>query len=161
MARTRDWIIRRMEKAEAGQARKLVLRVFQEAVAPTYSASGEATFLGMLTSEFFTAEEEGKLFLVAERRGEVAGVLAVIQGRHIALLFVEPESQGLGIGAGPIRGGADLCRAADPYLPATTVSSSPNSLSFHPSLGFGPLGREKDEEGMRYTPLEKRPPFQD
>ena len=83
------------------------------------------------------------------------GMLVVREESHIALIFVDSQHQGKGIGKGLINEAIRMCQDRNPKLAAITVNSSPNSISFYKGIGFNPLGDEVDEDGLRYTPMEK------
>ena len=134
----------------------LILRVFHMSVAPTYSKGGIDTFTGILTPSFLVEKETEKFTVVSELKGRIVGVLTMINASHIALLFVEPEFQGNGVGKGLIRYGIDLSLKRRPDLDTITVSSSPNSTSFYQSVGFAAVGEERDEDGMRFLPMGKK-----
>ena len=80
---------------------------------------------------------------------------AVINKSHIALIFVDSKFQKKGIGKKLINEATKKCLEDNPSLNKITVSSSPNSISFYCSLGFQTQGRELNEDGMRFTPMEK------
>lgn len=144
---------RPIEDGEEDRVHDLILRVFYRYVAPTYSMEGIDTFTGMLTPSFLVEKKAGKFTVVAELEGRILGVLTMINASHIALLFVESEFQGNGVGKGLIRCGVDLALGRSPVLNTITVSSSPNSTSFYKSVGFEAAGDEKDENGMRFLPM--------
>jgi len=135
---------------------ELILRVFHRFVAPTYSKDGIDTFTDMLSPLFLVEKKTDKLTVVSEFKGQIAGVLTVINASHIALLFVDHEFQGQGISKGLIRYGIDLSLQRCPDLDTITVSSSPNSTSFYRHTGFEAVVEEKEEDGMRFLPMGKK-----
>ena len=79
----------------------------------------------------------------------------MINVSHIALLFVDTDFHGKGIGTNLIQEAINMCLKNNPDLEAITVSSSPNSLSFYKSVGFEIGAEEVNENGMRFIPMEK------
>jgi len=77
----------------------------------------------------------------------------MINMSHIALLFVNSEMQGNGIGNSFIQFGINRCLEDHPDMKEITVSSSPNSLSFYQNIGFKSIGEETNERGVRFIPM--------
>jgi len=144
-----------MKNGEENDVYDLIFEVFHKYVAPTYSQKGIETFLGMLTTDFLMGTSSEKFTAVAEYIGKHVGMLSIINNNHIALLFVKPEFQGLGIGKSLIQFGIDNCLKGNPQLDNISVSSSPNSLSFYQNDGFVKNGEEQNENGMRFIPMQK------
>jgi len=71
------------------------------------------------------------------------------------LIFVESQYQGKGIGKGLIDEAIKICQNRNPGLKSITVSSSPNSKTFYERIGFRAQSDEVDEDGMRYTPMQR------
>ena len=94
--------------------------------------------------------------LLAKRGNRPVGVIAVTDRNHVALLFVDSDLHGHGIGSHLLDLASEGLRSRYPDVTTLTVSSSPNSVSFYSHTGFTPLGAEIDEEGMRYTPMQRR-----
>ena len=147
---------RLIDKGEEDRVHDLILLVFYRFVAPTYSKDGIEKITGMLTPSFLVKKEIDRFTVVAESVGRIVGVLTMINESHIALLFVDEEFQGNGIGKGLIEYGVDLSLKRFPGLDTITVSSSHNSISFYRSVGFKDVGEEKDEDGMRFLPMGKK-----
>ena len=144
-----------MKSGEENDIYDLILKVFHKYVAPTYSQNGIETFLGMLTIDFLKETSAERFTAVAEHLGKHVGMLSIINTNHIALLFVKPEFQRLGIGKGLIQFSIDNCLRGNLQLDNITVSSSPNSLSFYQNDGFVKNGEEQNENGMRFIPMKK------
>lgn len=146
---------RLLRAGEEDYAHDLILRVFGKHVAPTYTREGIKTFLGMLTLEFLRETKPEKFTIVAEQEGKLVGISSIVRTCHIALLFVDSQFQGRGIGKGLIQSCISTCIEKNPGLRALTVSSTPNSVSFYENVGFVKIGEEKDENGMRFIPMQK------
>jgi len=103
------------------------LAAFTAAVAPSLSAAGIATFGSVAAADAFAARLQGdNHILVAEQDDRIVGVVELKEGRHLAMLFVDPGCQGQGPcpvrsrAAAPAHPGADRARLAQrsAYLPA-------------------------------------------
>lgn len=140
------WTCRLIETVEEAQVYDLILNIFHRFVAPTYFKDGIDTFNKMLSPSFFEEKNRYKFTII----------LTIISVNHIALLFVDSEFQRQGIGKNLIKTGIDMCLKEHPDLKTITVSSSPNSISFYKYVGFEIIRNEKDENGMRFIPMEKR-----
>ncbi len=148
---------RLMKADEADYVYDLILRVFQEHVAPVYSTDGVEKFLGMLSIEWLCEVGKGinSFVILAKHQNKPIGMLAVINENHITLIFVDPKYQGEGIGKRLIDEATRLCIEKSPAIKAITVSASPNSISFYQTIGFEAQGEEVDEDGMRFVPMQK------
>ena len=146
-----------MEKGEEQKTYELIVGVFHEYVAPLYSEKGVATFLNMLSTDGLKemSNGPGSFVILAKDESKIIGMLSVINENHIALIFVDPEHQRKGIGKNLIHEAIKKCQHRNPDLSAVSVSSSPNSKSFYKEAGFEVLGGESNEEGMRFTPMQK------
>ena len=146
-----------MKADEADYIYELILREFQEHVAPIYSTDGVEKFLGMLKAEWLCEMGDGinSFVILAKHQNKPIGMLAVINENHIALIFVDSKYQGKGIGKHLIDEATRLCMEKSPAIKAITVSASPNSLSFYQAIGFEAWGEEVDEDGMRFVPMQK------
>ena len=146
-----------MKEDEVDCVYDLVVRVFHEHVAPVYSDNGVDTFLNMIspTTLLEVNKGENSFVIVARQENIVIGMLAVCKESHVALIFVESQHQGKGIGKSLIHEAIKICKERNPGLTAITVSSSPNSKTFYEGIGFTAQGEEVDEDGMRYTPMQR------
>lgn len=147
--------IRLMRAGEEQAVHDLISRVFAEHVAPAYSQEGIDSFNSFLTLDFLRETGPEKFTLVAERGDShsLAGILAVLNVNHIALLFVDSALQRCGMGGELINRCAAECLARRPGLDCLTVHASPNAVGFYEKMGFVPTGPEKNEQGMRFTPM--------
>jgi len=109
----------------------------------------------MLSPEFLKERNPEKFTIVAVQKEQLIGTLSMINMSHIALLFVNSEMQGNGIGNSLIQFGINICLENHPDIKSITVSSTPNSLSFYQNIGFEIIGEETNERGMRFIPMRK------
>ena len=147
-----------MHNDEVQETYDLILRVFKRHVAPEYSDGGIARFLGMLSTDVLLQMKDGLgSFVIVAKEGEkIVGMLSLIHYAHIALFFTDSNAMGRGIGRRLIDRCIEICQEGNPSLAAVTVSSSPNAKTFYASAGFEATDSERDEGGMRLTPMRKR-----
>jgi GNAT superfamily N-acetyltransferase len=109
----------------------------------------------LLSIDFLKETSPEKFTVVSMQKGKLVGMLSIIKTSHIALLFVKPEFQGMGIGKRLIQFSIHHCLEKNLDLKAVTVSSTPNSLSFYEHCGFIKIDEERNERGMRFIPMQK------
>jgi len=127
----------------------ICMAAFHEAVAPSLSAQGVATFTQVAAADAFAERLQGdNHILVAERDGDIVGVIELKEGRHLAMLFVDSACQGQGIGHA-------LLQAVLPQLraPAMSVRASLNAVPTYQRYGFVIDGEVGEFNGLVYQPL--------
>lgn len=146
-----------MGESEVNCVHDLIVRVFHEHVAPVYSKNGIEKFLSIVSPGGLSELNDGQrsFVILAKQSNRPIGMIAVRDESHVALIFVDSEYQGKGIGKHLLDEATKICQNRDSELTAITVSSSPNSIQFYKGLGFEAQGDEVDEDGMRYTPMQK------
>ena len=148
---------RSIQAGEAEELHRLVMRAFDEFVAPDLPEGGREHF-----NEYASAARLGGL----ERRQET--VVAVSEGRpvgvgrigrrnevpHIDLLFVEKEMHGQGIAREIVRRLLEIARRDDPAAERVTVNATRYAAPFYSRVGFAPSGEERVMAGIISTPME-------
>ncbi|HYQ21878.1 GNAT family N-acetyltransferase [Stenotrophomonas sp.] len=127
----------------------ICIAAFNEAVAASLSAQGVATFMQVASASAFAGRLPGdNHILVAEQDSEIVGVVELKEGRHLAMLFVDPACQGQGIGHA-------LFQAVLPQLraPAMSVRASLNAVPTYQRYGFVIDGEVGEYNGLVYQPL--------
>lgn len=145
--------IRPLLPAEIEQCCSLVRRVFDCFEAPDYSEEGTASFYSFLdlVPEQFAA---GALHIwAALREDRLIGMLALRDGCHICLLFVEPDFHRQGIARALVQTAADFAR--ENGQEQLTVNSSPYAVPIYHRLGFSDLAPEQMADGIRFTPMRR------
>ncbi|HEL4235924.1 GNAT family N-acetyltransferase [Stenotrophomonas maltophilia] len=132
----------------------LCMAAFNEAVAPSLSAAGIATFGSVAAADAFAARLQGdNHILVAEQDARVVGVVELKEGRHLAMLFVDPACQGRGIGHALFE--AVLLRVREPVL---TVRASLNAVPVYERYGFVLDGEVGEFNGLVYQQMLRAAP---
>lgn len=128
---------------------ELCITAFEHSIAPTVLEQGAATFGSLAASSAFAERFSGdnKMF-VLEEAGEVLGVIELKEGRHIAMLFVNPIAQGRGIGRQLVDTAIENARVNE-----LTVSASLPSVPAYISYGFVLNGPVAESAGLVYQPM--------
>lgn len=145
-------VIKRFVPSELKPAIDLVWSVFLEFEAPDYSEEGVNAFYESIQDPSFI---EMLTFYCAYEDDNLIGVLATRHsGCHISLFFVKASYQRKGVGR-------KLFEAAlkENTSGTLTVNSSPYAVDIYHKLGFVDAGREKTENGIRYTPMIYKKPI--
>ncbi|WP_305856646.1 GNAT family N-acetyltransferase [Balneatrix alpica] len=142
-------MIRAMQPQDAAAVSRLCLAAFQQAVAPTLSAEGVATFASIAAAEAFLARMAGdNLLWVAEQDGQVQGVIELKEGRHIAMLFVDPQMQRQGVGKALLATALQHARVTQ-----VTVKASLSSVPAYQHYGFVCSDEVGESAGLIYQPM--------
>ena len=129
--------IRELIASEIIQAHTLVAGVFDRFIAPQYNEAGIEEFKDYISTEKLGERlRTGGLFLVGEIDGDLAGLIEVRNGQHIALLFVKAEHQRQGIARALVDEAVRTCLQVNPDLRKMTVNSSPNAQHAYRRMGF-------------------------
>jgi ribosomal protein S18 acetylase RimI-like enzyme len=155
---------RRLRDVEVEDAAALARRVFDEFVATQFSVEGQEEFHRYASPTALRERNRaGFLTFAAERDNRLVGMLQLRDGAHIAMLFVEGDSQRQGIGRSLIGAAADYVRNRQPPVRVLTVASTPNAIEAYRRMGFVPVGSEQVFNGIRFVSMKReigasRPP---
>ena len=146
---------RLMYAGEEEELHRLVMRAFDEFVAPDLPEGGRETFSDYASPARMAERQRGTVVAVSE--GRAVGVGCV--GRryevpHIDLLFVEKEMHGQGVGREIVRRLLEITRENDPAAELVTVNATRYAVPFYARVGFAPSGEERVMAGIISTPME-------
>jgi len=132
----------------------LVLRVFDQFVAPDYPEEGVKEFKSHITPEqLIERYMGGHDILVARHADKILGVIDIRQPHHISLFFVDAEFQNKGIGKVLFQKAIALCKEKVPAQNQISVNSSPYAVPICKRLGFQETKQEQIKNGMRFQPM--------
>ncbi|MBD8696623.1 GNAT family N-acetyltransferase [Stenotrophomonas sp. CFBP 13718] len=132
-------------------ASAICIAAFTQSVAPTVTAQGVATFGSIAAASSFAKRFVGdNKILVFEEAGRVVGVIELKEGRHISMLFVDPDAQGRGIGRQLVEAALAQARAE-----LITVSASLPSVPAYTRYGFALAGPVAEAAGLIYQPMNR------
>ncbi len=143
--------IRPLLPDEIEPCRSLVHSVFDRFEAPDYSREGIASFYAFLDSVPEQFNSGALKIWAALREDRLIGVLAMRDGRHIYLLFVDPGFHRQGIARALVQTAADFAR--ENGQKQLTVNSLPYAVPVYHRLGFSDLSAEQTADGIRFTPM--------
>lgn len=130
----------------------LCVEAFTDAVAPSLSAQGVATFLQIASVDSFRDRMGGDneiLLLEGAGADGLKGVVELKQGRHLAMLFVSPAHQKQGVGRALVAAAVKRARGE-----VMTVSASLSSVSAYLRFGFTCSGEVAESSGLVYQPMQ-------
>ena len=146
-----------MQAGEEEELSRLVMRAFDEFVAPDLPEGGREHFNDYASRARLGAPERQQETVVAVSEGRSVGVGRI--GRrnelpHIDLLFVEKEMHGQGVAREIVRRLLEIARENDPVAERVTVNATRYAVPFYAQVGFTPCGEEQTVSGIISTPME-------
>lgn len=134
---------------------RLTKKVFDEFVAPDFSAEGIRTFYEFNTREKIKERiATGGFILTAKIENEkIVGVIEIRDQNHIARLFVDKIYQKHGIAKKLFSEALSISINLQPDLKTITVHSSPFAVNIYKKLGFQQTDSEQMKQGIRYIPM--------
>ena len=149
--------IRRIASGEVDEALALALEVFMQFEAPDYGPEGVDTFRRDIieNEEFITRCRQGICPIYAAfDGGRIIGIMGMRADRtHIMLVFTKREYHHQGIATALFEFLKKDILTDNPDLKEITLNSSPYGKGFYLHLGFVPLSEEREDHGIRYTPM--------
>lgn len=152
-----DIFLRKMKAGEEKSVCDLVVRTFNEFVAPEYSPEGVEKFLNGATPERISELlQEGSLILLAETGSEIVGVIIMVfrnNKHHIRWLFVDGKFHRRGIARSLFNRALEILRSYNPEIREITVNSSPYAVRAYERMGFRRMEEERSEDGIYVNPM--------
>lgn len=149
--------IRKICPNEVDEALKLALDVFMQFEAPVYSPEGVETFRRDIVENpvFIEKCRTGACPIYAAFDGDkMVGIIGMRSNKtHINLVFTRQEYHRQGIATAIFHYLLADRLAEDPLLKEITLNSSPYGKPFYLHIGFIPLSEEREDDGIRYTPM--------
>lgn len=151
------YTIRRINENEVDEALKLALEVFMEFEAPDYKPEGVETFKHDIVQnkEFIEKCKKGICPIYGAFDNEkIIGIIGMRSSKtHINLVFTKKEYHRQGVATALFRFLLNDILKENPDLKKITLNSSPYGKDFYLHIGFIPLSEEKEQDGIRYTPM--------
>ncbi|WP_336391137.1 GNAT family N-acetyltransferase [Gallaecimonas xiamenensis] len=141
--------IRQLEERDLEAASAVCMAAFLGSVAATLAAEGLETFKTIAAPGAFRSRmQQDNLILVAEHQGQVAGLIELKEGRHLAMLFIAPQWQQKGLGR-------QLLAAVLPHARGdeVTVRASLSSVPAYQKYGFVCQGEVGQVAGLVFQPM--------
>jgi GNAT superfamily N-acetyltransferase len=145
-------VVRTVLVADLEQASRVGMAAFMGAVADSLTPLGIETFSRIASVEGFRARmAQDNLMLACEQEGRIVGIAELKEGRHVAMLFVDPAAQQRGIGKALMAAMIEQAR-----VEVLTVSASLSSVPAYERYGFACTADPAESSGLRYQPMEMR-----
>ena len=128
--------------------------VFDEIEAPMYPPEGREHFMSFVNGKDIRdriASGDFKVYICSEQCS-IVGMMAIRDGSHISLAFVDDEHRGTGVGKELF----DRIVADHPDT-VFTVHAAPLAEGFYSRIGFVPTDMQRLEDGIMYIPMERTP----
>ena len=146
---------REMRPGEEQDVNDLVVRVFDQFIAPSFSAEGRQEFYRCVSADrILRRAQTGHFVLLAWQEDIPVGMIEVQQGSRVSLFYVEGDFQGQGIGRELFSRARLLSAGRYPDIRRMDVHSSTYAVPIYERLGFHQTGGEQVEHGMKYVPME-------
>jgi GNAT superfamily N-acetyltransferase len=134
---------------------QLIRQVFEEFVAHDYSEAGNNFFYDWIEPEKIALRQvDGRTIWVARDEAKMVGVIEIRDNIHISLLFVLKEYQGKGIAGRLFREALKSSLQRNSEISKCSVHASPFSIPVYERLGFHATNSMKEENGIKYMPME-------
>lgn len=144
--------VRKAVSEDAEGVCRVVREAFIANIAPENSREGAAFFLRVQSAAYFGKKiPEYVSAYVAEKSGEIIGVIAI--GRKLSTFFILPEHQRSGLGK-RLLSIAVADWAAKTSEAILSVNSSPNAVEAYKKMGFVPAGKEDLANNVRFFPMQ-------
>ena len=141
--------IREVKEKDLETVSKICMDSFSKSVASTLSVEGISTFSKIASRvSLLDRMKEDNLILIAECSGRIEGVIELKEGRHIALLFVDPEFQNKGVGKKLL-----LSALTHARVDTVTVNASLPAVPVYKKFGFECKGTVSESEGLVYQAM--------
>lgn len=150
-------LVRSAYRDEWDDAMALAWRTFMQFEARDYTAEGIKSFQDFITdTTLYRMFVMGayQLFCAFEDK-RLVGMISLRNETHISLLFVDPAYHKRGIGRALIDYVGKYVLLEEGFH-VITVNAAPYAVGFYHKLGFGDTGSEMTNDGIRYTPMEKK-----
>jgi len=153
-------VIRDATPADAAAISGLVCRVADETIFADGPVDGRRYFMAMNTP----AATAGKLsdsayrYHVAERDGEVVGIVAMRGNAHVYHLFVDTSLHRSGLGRALWERAREACRQRG-NTGRYTVDATPSTVGFYERFGFEVSGSQGMRNGHPAVPMSLEPKY--
>ena len=137
----------------------LVMRVFDEFVAPDLTDEGKKSFRDYAAPARLREPDRRRATLVAVSGEQLVGVGRIGRRRetdHIDLLFVDKTMHRQGIARELVRRLLDIARRNNPTAARVTVNATRFAVPFYLRVGFRPIGGEQTLGGIISMPMEAK-----
>lgn len=150
-------VVRPAYRSEWDDAMALAWRTFMKFEAKDYTKEGVNSF-----QEFVTDTVLHRMFIMgvyqlfgAYDNSKMVGMISLRNETHISLLFVDEKYHKMGIGRRLIEYVCNYVHLEEGH-DYVTVNAAPYATGFYHNVGFCDTDVEQFNDGIRFTPMERR-----
>jgi GNAT superfamily N-acetyltransferase len=148
----------RIERYQCGQEimiHRLIKKVYDEFVSIDYSKEGNIFFYDWIKPLKIAERQLNQINLwVAFIDSKLVGMIEIRDNKYISLLFVHKAYQRQGIAKKLFNESLKEYIRRDPKLDKVYVHASPYSIPVYKKMGFIGTDNMREENGMKYLPME-------
>lgn len=149
--------ITNFEFGQENEIHQLVKTVFDEFVAPDYSAEGVDFFYDWITPEsILKRQQEERKILVALVDSKIVGIIELRNLNHISLLFVDKAYHRMGIASSLFKEAVFKILNCNPLIENIYVFSSPYAIPMYTKMGFIKTDSLQIKHGIKYLPMQRK-----
>ena len=132
----------------------LIKEVYDEFVAPEYNEKGNRHFYEFIEEKALAKRfrKKGHYMWTAKDKEKITGVIAIRDRNHLALLFVEKNQQGKGLGRKLLNHAIRQIQAQEGRR-VFTVNSSLFAAPIYRKWGFKSTSGITEVEGIKFIPM--------
>jgi len=148
--------IREMDFSEAKMVRNVCKKAYRHNLEKESSEEAKEHFFNTVISKKLIKERKanGSHFHVAIKDGVVIGATELRPPGHLALVFVDPDFQGIGLGKRMMFHAKELAKVLFPDANSLTLNATPNAVDFYLKLNFEKTNELQEKNGIRYLPMQ-------
>lgn len=147
-------IYRTLKPGEEIEVCNLAARSFNEFIAPGFTEKGINEFFKYSNPRAFKRRlESGYFAMVAESKGDLAGMIELRGNNHISMLYVDKAFHRKGVAKELVRLALEKVSSNNESPKDITVNSSRYAVPFYEGLGFIQYEDEKSIFGVIHIPM--------
>ena len=144
-------MIENFKPGDEKEVSDLVIRVYEQFIAPDFSEKGRKTFLDYATPDVILERfKAGNIILCRKEEGRIVGMIEVRENSHISLFFIDPDYHNRGIGRQLLDEVISRLRGKTDFL---TVHSSIYAEKIYEKFGFFRIGELEETDGILHIPM--------
>lgn len=149
--------ITKFEFGQVNEIHHLVKTVFDEFLAPDYSAEGVDFFYDWIKPDNFIKRQfNNSIIHLANVDSKIVGMIEVRNINRISLLFVDKKYQRQKVANTLLTVAIYLIQKQNPDYDFITVNASPYSVPFYTKMGFVETDSMQTSHGVKYMPMVRK-----
>lgn len=142
--------------AESTLTARFIKKVYDTAIAPTYSEEGNTEFYKYINAEALEKRLGDDHWMLKAVEGDtLLGIIEIRKNEHLSMLFVDTIHQKQGIGRQLLAEAITKMRELNPEQKTISVHATPNALAAYQKLGFHAVSEEQNIHGIKFVSMEK------